>query len=60
MISRPCIWTRDEDEDNAWDTLCGDKHIFIVDGPLENKYKYCPYCGRDLRYSVEPTPEWEE
>lgn len=41
-----CLWAHD---DEAWDTGCGDKFCFIVDGPRENGMRFCPYCGRRLR-----------
>ena len=41
-----CEWTQD-DEGN-WGTSCGNLHTFIDDGPIENNYKFCPFCGGRL------------
>jgi hypothetical protein len=46
---RPCVWVHTDDDEDAWDTCCGNKHCFIVDGPKENDYGFCPYCGRVLK-----------
>lgn len=42
----PCLWS--EDEDGIWDTDCGNAHTFFSGGPVENSYKFCPYCGKPL------------
>lgn len=42
-----CEWQADDD--GTWDTGCGEKHVFEVDGPRENNYRFCPYCGRPLK-----------
>lgn len=44
-----CEWTLDAwINGDSWDTSCAEKHLFSADGPKENGYKYCPYCGRPL------------
>ena len=51
-----CMWT--EDEEGAWDTECGDKHIINSGTPYSNGFKFCLYCGRQtlqLRYLEPPT-----
>jgi hypothetical protein len=45
---KPCCWTQD-DCTCSWDTNCGEKHQFIEGDPRENRYRYCPYCGRPLQ-----------
>ena len=42
-----CEWT--EDEDGYWDTGCGELFQFNDDGPAENRFKFCPYCGGELK-----------
>lgn len=42
-----CIWTEDDDT-GAYDTACGNKHLFIEGTPRENGYRFCPYCGGAL------------
>jgi len=42
-----CEWRYDDDTD-SWDTKCDNKHQFTADGPTENGYQFCPYCGKPL------------
>lgn len=42
-----CKWEYQEDED-CWDTECGNKFVLEVGTPIENDFHFCPYCGRDL------------
>ena len=42
-----CEWKYNGDE-YLWETSCGNLHIFMSDGPNENKYQYCPYCGKEI------------
>ena len=44
-----CTWTQN-DEDSYWAAACCD-HLFVFNdgGPVENDFRYCPYCGRELR-----------
>lgn len=41
-----CVWT--EDDDGAWDTSCDNRFEFTEDGPEENDFAFCPYCGKKL------------
>lgn len=43
-----CHWRYDATHDK-WDTECEQAHIFIAEGPKENDYKFCPYCGAQVR-----------
>jgi hypothetical protein len=36
-------------EMNTWDTSCGEAHCMIEGGIQENKYKFCPYCGKPIK-----------
>ena len=42
-----CEWT--PDDDGTWNTGCGNSLVFIAQGPAENNFKFCPYCGGSLR-----------
>lgn len=42
-----CEWKYNGNE-YLWETSCGNLHIFMSDGPNENKYQYCPYCGKEI------------
>jgi len=41
-----CDW---EEDDESYSTDCGQWFYFEYDGPEENGFKYCPYCGRELK-----------
>ena len=41
-----CDWK--EDGDGTWWTACGEGFQFNGDGPAENGFKACPYCGHEL------------
>lgn len=43
---KKCDWR--EDENGAWQTECKHLFEFINDGPEENKFKFCPFCGGAL------------
>ena len=45
-----CLWVPFDtfDGDEAWSTDCGNDHQFMNDGPKENNYRYCPYCGHQI------------
>lgn len=47
-----CEWRFDgiyDDVDVVWSTGCGQLHVFIHGGPIENQQKFCGYCGRPIR-----------
>ena len=41
-----CKW--EETQDGNWETECGNLFIFELGTPTENRFKYCPYCGKQL------------
>lgn len=45
---RFCKWEIYDIEMNAYETGCHKTFVFENDGPEENRFKYCPYCGREL------------
>ena len=49
-----CTWTINRNIE-SWETECGDRFHFNHDGPTENGWNFCPYCGRDI--DVEDTDE---
>jgi len=56
---RACEWS--EDKDGVWFTSCGEAHQFTVDGPAENHYSHCSYCGKRLQVVMqEPEPIEDE
>jgi len=43
-----CKWHKDGQhmpDHDYWETSCGNIFQFNVDGPNENHFKFCPYCG---------------
>ena len=42
-----CIWKFDSQYD-YYNTSCDNLFEFSADGPNENKFLYCPYCGNKL------------
>jgi hypothetical protein len=48
-VQPPCRWRYSGEDEDAWDTSCDNKHCFIVEGPVENGYHFCPYCGRAIK-----------
>ncbi len=43
-----CEWKHDDDDD-FWDTECGQPWRFDDGGPKENHMNFCPCCGKPLR-----------
>lgn len=49
-----CVWTEEfEPDETSWNTACGEKWVFIADGPAENRVKFCQGCGKpvELRHA---------
>ena len=48
-----CAWS--EDEQGAYDTEYS--HVFecLSEGPAENSFAYCPYCGGRIVLEQAPT-----
>jgi hypothetical protein len=44
---RSCLWQYDEHYDK-WDTDCDNGFQLTTGTPIENKMKFCPYCGRKI------------
>jgi hypothetical protein len=44
-----CLWLLWDIDCDMWDTTCGNEFQFTTDGPRENKFRFCPYCGGRLR-----------
>ena len=43
-----CEW-RYNDTEYYWESSCDHLHIFMSDGPKENEYDFCPYCGKKIK-----------
>jgi predicted RNase H-like HicB family nuclease len=40
-----CAW---EEDDDGFNTSCGNKHVLISGTPNDNNMKYCCYCGKSV------------
>lgn len=43
-----CEW-KYNDYEYYWESSCDHLHIFMADGPKENEYSFCPYCGKKIK-----------
>lgn len=43
VVAVLCRWT--PDDDGVYQTDCGHSFCFDTDGPIENKQRFCGYCG---------------
>lgn len=43
-----CEWEYN-DAEYYWESSCDHLHIFMSDGPKENEYGFCPYCGKKIK-----------
>jgi hypothetical protein len=43
-----CCWTLNDADCDAWATECGQTFQFTTDGPRENDFRFCYWCGRRL------------
>lgn len=47
MNEETTVWIEQDAEHNVWQcAACRCLHQFESDGPEENNFDYCPYCGR--------------
>lgn len=54
-LQEKCRWTYNGDEFSYHDTSCGNAHEFIEGNVQENKYVFCPYCGRQIKEVIPKT-----
>ena len=43
---KACAWT--ENEDGQWETDCGGSFEFNDGGPVVQRFRVCPFCGKPL------------
>lgn len=43
-----CEWEYNDSE-YYFESSCKHLHIFMSDGPKENEYRFCPYCGKKIK-----------
>lgn len=47
-----CEWKIEDSESNLYVTECENRQLIFEGTPEENRYKYCPYCGRKIKRGV--------
>jgi hypothetical protein len=47
MATEGCIWT--VDKEGVWETGCDNAFFFDSGGVADNKFNFCPYCGKPLK-----------
>jgi rRNA maturation endonuclease Nob1 len=61
-MTETCKWRKNGfhmAEHNFWETSCDNLFQFNNDGPKENHFVYCPYCGKEIKIIAEE-PEDED
>ena len=48
MTDDVCEW-KYNDSEYYFESSCDHLHIFMSDGPKENEYGFCPYCGKKIK-----------
>ena len=48
VVDDVCEWKYNASE-YYWESSCDHLHIFMSDGPKENEYGFCPYCGKKIK-----------
>ena len=48
MTDDVCEW-KYNDSEYYFESSCEHLHIFMSDGPEENEYRFCPYCGKKIK-----------
>lgn len=43
---KTCLWTGDFE--GFWETECDNTFVLNEGTPVQNDFKYCPYCGRKI------------
>lgn len=44
-----CVWFLSDLDEAIYQSGCGRDFQFTEDGPLENNFRFCPYCGVRLK-----------
>ena len=55
-----CKWSQCEGAEEVYSTECGRMFEFTNDGPTENHFAHCPYCGGILVNLIELEQAFEE
>jgi hypothetical protein len=47
---KTCVWKYEEHKE-SWKTGCEQRFQFSYDGPKQNGFTFCPYCGLKITTS---------
>jgi len=47
-----CVWSCNEDEYGTYLTQCGHCFECTTDGIKENRFKFCPFCGKSIEEEI--------
>lgn len=48
LLNKTCTWKVHDFDSQIYETECGDMFFFTEEGPSENRFEYCQYCGKTL------------
>ena len=51
-LALECKWKLEDEDVNLYATGCKEYHLLGEGTPGENKYRYCPYCGKKIKEAV--------
>lgn len=46
---KECIWKYSDNEDDYYETGCGEAWQFMGGNVFENGVRFCPYCGKKIK-----------
>lgn len=53
---RKCVW-RYQDVDDYYETTCKQSFALVEGDCKENKYRFCPFCGKEISERREPSDD---
>ena len=51
-LALECKWKLEDEEVNLYVTGCKEYYLLCEGTPEENKFRYCPYCGKKIKEVV--------
>lgn len=52
-MDKNCAWTPEGGDSGDWKTKCNHIFTFTDEGPAENGFEFCPFCGGHLTIANE-------
>lgn len=44
-----CEWVMCDEDENVYNTACGNSEMLFDGSPIDNNYSFCPYCGKKIK-----------